>query len=113
MVVLFISRFVQAFANSIMWVVGFSTLADVVPIQHTAKVYSAVSVANSLGSSTGPMVSGVLFQLAGYWMAWALAFAVIGVDIAFRLLMVEKSSLEKRGMLFPIVERLLDSNMLL
>jgi hypothetical protein len=28
-------------------------------------------------------------------------------------LMVEKSSLEKRGMLFPIVELLLDSNMLL
>ncbi|KAJ6175578.1 hypothetical protein N7485_002492 [Penicillium canescens] len=90
--VLFISRFVQAFANSIMWVVGFSTLADVVPIQHTAKVYSAVSVANSLGSSTGPMLSGVLFQLAGYWMTWALAFAIIGVDIAFRLLMVEKNT---------------------
>jgi hypothetical protein len=59
------------------------------------------------------MLSGILFQLAGYWMAWALAFAIIGLDIAFRLLMVEKSSLEKRGMLTPIVECLLGSNVLL
>lgn len=101
MVVLFISRFVQAFANSIMWVVGYSTLAATVPIQHTAKVYSAVSVAGSLGASSGPMLSGMLFQVAGYWMAWTLAFAIIAVDIVFRLLMVEKSPLEKEGMLFP------------
>ncbi|OQD84367.1 hypothetical protein PENANT_c013G06320 [Penicillium antarcticum] len=93
--VLFVSRFVQAFANSIMWVVGYSTLAATVPIQHTAKVYSAVSVAGSLGASSGPMLAGLLFQLAGYWMAWTLAFAIIAVDIAFRLLMVETATVEK------------------
>ncbi|KAJ5758079.1 uncharacterized protein N7511_006773 [Penicillium nucicola] len=93
--VLFVSRFVQAFANSIMWVVGYSTLAATVPIQHTAKVYSVVSVASSLGASSGPMLAGMLFQLAGYWMAWTLAFAIIAVDIIFRLLMVEKPTVEE------------------
>ncbi|KAJ5953899.1 hypothetical protein N7501_008178 [Penicillium viridicatum] len=95
--VLFVGRFVQAIAGSIMWVVGYTTVADTVPIQHTAKTYAAISMAVSLGTSTGPMISGILFQLAGYWVAWASAFTVIGVDIVFRLLMVEKNPTKQVG----------------
>ncbi|KAJ5190938.1 uncharacterized protein N7498_009923, partial [Penicillium cinerascens] len=95
--VLFAGRLVLAIASSIMWVVGFATVADVVPLQHTAKTYAVISMAVSLGTSTGPMLSGILFQLAGYWVAWASAFTIIGVDIVFRLLMVEKNHLERTG----------------
>ncbi|KAF5860190.1 hypothetical protein ETB97_001833 [Aspergillus alliaceus] len=52
-------------------------------------VYAIVSMAIGAGTSAGPMLSGVLFQLASYWAAWSSAFAVIAADIAFRLLMLE------------------------
>ncbi|KAJ5114093.1 hypothetical protein N7456_002627 [Penicillium angulare] len=88
---LFISRTVQSFASSIMWVVGFTTVANTVPIEHTAKSYAAISMAVSLGFSTGPMLAGVLLQLAGYWAAWSSALVVLLIDVAFRLLMLEKN----------------------
>ncbi|KAJ5933437.1 hypothetical protein N7454_005766 [Penicillium verhagenii] len=92
---LFISRSVQTFASSIMWVVGYTTVANTVSSENTAKTYAMISMAVSLGSSTGPMISGILFQLAGYWVAWASAFVILGIDMAFRLLMVEKKKMEK------------------
>lgn len=54
-------------------------------------------MAVSLGTSTGLVLSGILFQLAGYWVAWASAFTVIGVDIVFRLLVLEKSHTKEVG----------------
>ncbi|KAJ5667152.1 hypothetical protein N7507_003016 [Penicillium longicatenatum] len=76
-----------------MWVVGFTTVANTVSLGNTAKTYAMMSIASSLGSSTGPMLSGILYQLEGYWVAWISAFVLLGVDMAFRLLMVEKKRL--------------------
>jgi MFS family permease len=95
---LFASRAVLAIASSVMWVVGFTTVANAVSIHNTGKSYAAISVASSLGASSGPMVSGILFQLAGYWAAWICAFVLLGVDMVFRLLMVEKQKAKKTGM---------------
>lgn len=85
------ARVIQALASSIMWVVGLTTIADNVPLEHMGKVWGTVYVAISGGTSIGPLLSGVLLQLAGYNAAWASAFAVLGVDIIFRLLMMENS----------------------
>ncbi|KAJ5628892.1 hypothetical protein N7490_011120 [Penicillium lividum] len=89
--VLFISRSVQTIASSIMWVVGFTTVANTVSLENTAKTYAMISMAVSLGASTGPMLAGMFFQLAGYWAAWSIAFVVLGIDMTFRLLMVDKT----------------------
>lgn len=97
MLVLFASRLVQAIAETVIWVVGVTVIADVVPIQHIGKTYTTVFMASSAGNSIGPMVSGVLYQLAGYWPAWSSAFAIISTDIVFRLLMVEKPYSKETG----------------
>ncbi|KAB8232380.1 major facilitator superfamily domain-containing protein [Aspergillus alliaceus] len=86
---LFLGRLIQALASSIMWVAGLTTVTQNVQIQHIGMVYAIVSMAIGAGTSAGPMLSGVLFQLASYWAAWSSAFAVIAADIAFRLLMLE------------------------
>ncbi|KAI9371740.1 major facilitator superfamily domain-containing protein [Aspergillus egyptiacus] len=94
-VVLFLARFVQSLASSIMWVVGIITVADNVPVEHLGKAYGTLYVAVSASTSVGPMLSGVLLELAGYWVAWSSAFAVLGIDIVFRLLMVEKHDVKQ------------------
>jgi MFS family permease len=98
-VALFIGRFVQGIASSIMWVVGLTTVADNVHLEHMGKIYTTVSMAAAVGTSAGPTLAGVLFQLAGYWVAWSTAFAIIGVDIIFRLLMLESPHTSEIGTL--------------
>lgn len=90
MVAIFIGRFVQALASTVMWVVGFSTIADNVKQEHLGRVYGLISVAVAVGTSAGPMLSGILFDLGGYWVAWSSAFVVIVIDIVLRLLMLER-----------------------
>ena len=81
---------VQAFASTIIWVVGFSTIADNVQPEHMGKSYGAISMAVGIGTSTGPLLSGMLFQLGGYWLAWSSAFTIIIIDVILRLLMLER-----------------------
>ncbi|RHZ45547.1 putative MFS multidrug transporter [Aspergillus thermomutatus] len=85
----FIGRFIQAIASSFMWVVGYATIADSVDSKRLGMIYGIISVAAAVGLSAGPMVSGVLFKIGGYWTAWASAFAILLGDIVLRLLMLE------------------------
>lgn len=93
---LFAGRLVQAIASSFIWVVGYATIADNVRPEHLGKTYGVISLIVAAGTSGGPMVAGILFELGGYWVAWSSAFAILIVDIVLRFLMLEKSK-EKKG----------------
>lgn len=47
------------------------------------------------GTVTGPAISGTMFQLAGYWAAWSVPLALLGLDSIARLAMIEKSASEQ------------------
>ena len=104
---LFASRLVQAIASTIIWVVGYATVADNVQKSNTGKTYSAISVAVAAGTSSGPMLSGVLFHVGGYWVAWSSAFAILLLDIVLRLLIIERprahSNLGETSCSIPLV----------
>ena len=44
----------------------------------------------SVGLILGPVSGGVIYQTHGYYAAFGLAFAFIGVDLALRIILVEK-----------------------
>ena len=44
----------------------------------------------SIGLILGPVSGGVIYQTHGYLAAFGLAFAFIGVDLALRIILVEK-----------------------
>lgn len=79
-----------------MWVVGYATIADSFDSTRLGVIYGIISVAAAVGLSAGPMVSGVLFKIGGYWTAWTSAFAILLVDIVLRFLMLENPR-RKRG----------------
>ncbi|OOF92874.1 hypothetical protein ASPCADRAFT_210117 [Aspergillus carbonarius ITEM 5010] len=87
---LFAGRLIQAVASSFIWVVGYATIADNVQPEHLGKTYGVISLVVAAGTSGGPMVAGILFELGGYWTAWSSAFVILIVDIVLRLLMLEK-----------------------
>jgi hypothetical protein len=45
----------------------------------------------SCGTVTGPVISGTMFQLTGYWAAWAVPLVLLGLDAIARLAMVESA----------------------
>lgn len=90
--ILFVSRALQASASTVMWVVSYAIIADTIPTEHLGKTYGAVSMALSAGTSMGPMISGILLEIGGYWTAWSSSFAFLFLDIFLRLLMLERPS---------------------
>jgi MFS family permease len=54
-------------------------------------VFSAMSI----GMLLGPLLGGIVFDKGGYNEVYAMAYILIGVDIALRLLMIEKKVAKK------------------
>jgi MFS family permease len=96
-----VGRVFQASFGSAAWIVSFATLVDNIDPESKGRTLStAVSVA-TLGIIAGPVASGMLFQLFGYWASWSLPIAISVLDFAARDLMIEKRPLteEIRGSL--------------
>ncbi|KAF9892236.1 hypothetical protein FE257_002013 [Aspergillus nanangensis] len=86
----FVGRFFQSLASNSLWIIGMSTLADNIGTEHIGKVSGMLSTVSAAGTTAGPVISGILFHLGGYWTAWAGAFSCIVMDIIMRTLMLEK-----------------------
>jgi MFS family permease len=72
------------------WVVGLALLADTVPQDQLAQATGWISLGMSLGILVAPLLGGVVFDHAGYNAVFGMAYALIGLDIVLRLLLVEK-----------------------
>lgn len=88
--VLFVGRIIQAASGSAGWIVAFATLTDNVRSDHIGKVLGTAMSFVTAGIVTGPMISGALFQLLGYWAAWSAPLMLLALDFAARLIMLEK-----------------------
>ncbi|CEL04887.1 hypothetical protein ASPCAL06011 [Aspergillus calidoustus] len=82
-------QILQSLASSSVWIVAFATLADNVDESNKGKVLGTAMSFVGTGIFAGPMVSGFLLQLLGYWPAWSAALFLLTVDVAARLLMIE------------------------
>lgn len=70
--------------------VGLALLADTVPQEQLAQATGWISLGMSLGILVAPLLGGVVFDRAGYNAVFGMAYALIGLDIVLRLLLVEK-----------------------
>ncbi|CAI7621884.1 unnamed protein product [Penicillium manginii] len=79
-----------------MSVMAFMIVSNAVSVENTAISSAAISMAVSLGVSTGPMLAGVLLQLAGYWATWSSALVVLVINVVVCLFMLEKHIPEQK-----------------
>lgn len=89
LVVLFIGRVLQSAAGSVVWISGLATVADSVSQENLGKAMGVVMSFTSAGMIGGPMASGLLLELAGYWATWSVPVVVLVVDIFLRVVMIE------------------------
>ncbi|OJJ59206.1 hypothetical protein ASPSYDRAFT_151616 [Aspergillus sydowii CBS 593.65] len=90
--VLMAGQVLQSLASSAVWIVAFATLVDNVDGENKGKVTGTAMSIVGTGIFAGPMVSGILLQLFGYWPAWSAALLLLAVDFFARLVMIDNRS---------------------
>lgn len=90
--VLMAGQVLQSLASSAVWIVAFATLVDNVDGGNKGKVTGTAMSIVGTGIFAGPMVSGILLELFGYWPAWSAALLLLSVDFFARLVMIDNRS---------------------
>ncbi|KAN0112860.1 MFS transporter-like protein [Hyaloscypha variabilis] len=87
---LVIGRLLQGASASIVWTVGLALLVDTVGQNEIGESLGWTSISMSVSILGAPLLGGVVYQKAGYYAVYYMAFGLIALDILFRLLLVEK-----------------------
>ena len=87
--ILLVGRGIQAIGGNAAWIVGLATLAQTVGQENTGKTLGAISSFFASGCLFGPMASGMLLPLVGYWITWMVAISVLVIDMIMRIVMIE------------------------
>ncbi|KAG6112941.1 hypothetical protein E4U13_004058 [Claviceps humidiphila] len=66
-----------------------ATLSETVGQEKTGKTLGAISSIYTSGLLFGPMASGILLPLVGYWATWCVPIAILAMDLIMRLVMIE------------------------
>lgn len=77
MVVLFVARTFGAVSGMMLWIIGYSTLAENIEKRHMGMASGIVSGAVAAGILAGPAVSGFFVEKVGYWFAWSMCFGLV------------------------------------
>lgn len=84
---LLVLRMLQSFGCSATVAIGYGVIADVVPPAQRGSMLGPAMVAKNLGPSLGPLIGGVLADLAGWrWVFWFLV--TLGALFLLALLLV-------------------------
>ncbi|KAI0880268.1 MFS general substrate transporter [Annulohypoxylon maeteangense] len=86
---LVVGRLLQGFSASIVWSVGCALLVDTMK-DAIGVALGYLGVAMSVGMLIAPVIGGVVYEAAGYYAVYYIAFGVVAVDILLRLIMIEK-----------------------
>ncbi|KAJ5431244.1 MFS transporter, partial [Penicillium cf. griseofulvum] len=87
--VLFFGRVIQSIFGNAVWIIGYATIADTVGSHNRSRAISTISAFFISGLLVGPMVSGTLIGLVGYWATWLTTILVLVIDMIMRLIMIE------------------------
>ncbi|GAT22024.1 MFS transporter [Aspergillus luchuensis] len=85
-----IGRIFQGASAAVVWTVGAALLVDTVGKDGLGQAMGYIGMGMTFGIMGGPLLGGVTYARGGYYAVFALAFALVGVDIVLRLVMIEK-----------------------
>ncbi|KAM7200162.1 Major facilitator superfamily domain containing protein [Rhypophila sp. PSN 637] len=86
---LVLGRLLQGLSAAIVWTVGLALLVDTVG-RDIGQAMGWVSIAMAVGLLIAPVIGGAIYDSAGYYAVFYIAFAVIFCDIVLRLVLIEK-----------------------
>jgi MFS family permease len=92
---LIVGRILQGISAAVVWCVGLALVADTVDTNEIGEIMGYVFASMSVAILAGPLLGGVVFDKGGYNAVFAMAYVLIGIDIAMRLFMIEKKDAKK------------------
>ncbi|KAF7917623.1 uncharacterized protein EAE98_010039 [Botrytis deweyae] len=87
--ILFIGRAMQGVAGSAVWIIGFATVASIYEENERGFGLGMMSSFANTGTIGGPAVSGLLLEVAGYWVTWSVPLVILIIDLLARVIMIE------------------------
>jgi MFS family permease len=87
---LVVGRILQGLSAAVVWTVGQALLVDTVGQKEIGETLGWVSLSMSLGVLLAPLLGGVVYNKAGYYAVYYMAFGLIALDITLRLALIEK-----------------------
>ncbi|KAG0652487.1 putative MFS-type transporter [Hyphodiscus hymeniophilus] len=87
---LVLGRLLQGFSAAIVWTVGQALLVDTVGQKEIGETLGYVSLSMSIGILLAPLLGGIVYNGAGYYAVYYIAFGLIALDICLRLGLIEK-----------------------
>ena len=90
-----VARALQGTSAVVIWIVGLALLVDTMGAAGSGAAMGWTSVASCAGSTIGPLAGGVVYDLAGHYAVFGVAFAVLGIDIFLRSVMIERKHAER------------------
>ena len=85
-----IGRTLQGMSAAMVWTAGLALLADNIDKGELGLCLGYVTMAINAGTLLGPLSGGIVYDMAGYFAVYEMAFALIGLDIVLRLVLIEK-----------------------
>jgi MFS family permease len=77
-------------SGAVVWTVGLALISDSIEKEDMGQAMGYIALSMSIGSIAGPLLGGVVYARAGYYAVFAMGFALVGLDIVLRLVMIEK-----------------------
>ncbi|KAL5359816.1 MFS transporter [Aspergillus floccosus] len=84
------ARLLQGGATAMVIVAGLALLTDSVAFDNLGQTIGYLGSAVALGFMLGPLLGGLVYNAAGYHAVFAMAFALVGVDLFMRVAVIEK-----------------------
>ncbi|KAI9369318.1 major facilitator superfamily domain-containing protein [Aspergillus egyptiacus] len=92
---LVVARLLQGISAAVVWTVGMALVVDTVGKEEVGASMGIVSMAMTVGTVSGPFIGGFMLSKAGYHAVFETAIGLIVLDIALRLVMIEKKTAAK------------------
>ncbi|PYI22024.1 MFS general substrate transporter [Aspergillus violaceofuscus CBS 115571] len=93
--VFIVARMLQGAATAMVAVAGLALLTDSVSTSNLGQTIGYLGSAIALGFLLGPLLGGLVYRVAGYQAVFAIAFAMVGIDLLMRVAVVEKAVAER------------------
>jgi MFS family permease len=92
---LIVARILQGFSAAVVWIVGLALLPDSFSNDEIGHAIGYVFLGMSLGILLGPVLGGMVFDKLGYNAVFIMIYCLILVDIALRIITIEKKVAKK------------------
>ena len=85
-----LARLLQGGATAMVSVAGLALMTDSVEFGNLGQTIGYLGSAITLGFLLGPLLGGLVYNVAGYNAVFGMAFAFIAVDMVMRVFVIEK-----------------------